>query len=72
MWLEGQLCLMAEQMCFLEPNLLSPGWKQITGNNSASQSLLPRLAAPQASEAQLLRPQDKRLRWPACAEGKPP
>lgn len=39
-WLKQGLCLMAEQMCFLEPNLaLPPGWKQITGNNSASQSL---------------------------------
>ena len=51
---------MADQMFFLEPNPALPaGWKQIIGNNSGfPKPLLPRLAAPPRSEAQLLRPQD--------------
>lgn len=62
--LKQGLCLMADQMFFLEPNLALPGgWKQIIGNNSGfPKLLLPRLAVPPRSEAQLLRPQDNRLR----------
>ena len=61
-WLEQSLCLMTDQMLLLEPSPgPTPGWKQMTGNNSGfPEPLLPRLAAPPRSEAQLLRPQDNR------------
>lgn len=54
---------MTDQKLLLEPSPApAPGWKQITGSNSSfPEPLLPRLAAPPRSKAQLQSPQDNGL-----------